>query len=872
MSMFKKEGERLLFRATGQAARLFIVEQFGFSHFPNGEMLKFIDAVANSGGNGVRVFGFFPFGKGREEEPYGRSGSGFDLNRFNDAYFRYLRQWMEHASKRGVVVLYELFDSVGLKFSQVAQYHPFGQLTQGNLTAFSNLSDHNLVAHQKNYLTKVVNTLKQYPNVIFGIMNEYHPDADKHWHYEMSRHVKSLAPNHLTSGSEEGSSAMDDPNVDIWAIHTGGYNFGDCSSNVGVDIGAWIVEFGGKIITYSTDGFGRKGIPCENPDAMHRLAQDVKANGLQIFRFLDHKAYVGMDDSGNEYPVGTWYSQASVYESARVSKTSQSTGCNIATYQEIAKVFQPTLLSKPEPVELPEGFLYVFDATYLQSTHPKVVVEKGGKAVAATTTQGYLGLSSQITDCPATPLDVYFSVFIDNNTYDDALILILDVYDAAQKKVLTNWAVTRKQFPKAQEFNLLKLSFTPPENAKLEFRVYYFGYAYAVFDKMAVTDPSVVKLTAPSEIPDVTSQQDGSEETVKKEGVIEILNVVNLKSDHPGAFPDKGGKAIIATTTQGYLAYGPDATGYPTKALDAYFSVYVDNNTYDNKQILTLDVYDAFQEEILVEKTITRRTFPVAKAFSLFKLSFTPLKKSELQFRINYHGWSYVAADKIAIVDPQKLELRSHADLLALQAPIQNENTIVFDSLKDGTSEGGRGSASLTSQGLQFHGGDGYVGYKIPTTPRGFIEFNARGFVQDEVHGEQYGRKEYKGVLLTMWDGASGYSYENAPFIFEMRKYGFIDGRPDASNTLWFKIKSNGQWTENHYKILSWDRDKNYRFRVEWGGGETRVMRDDQVASTGRYHAEFAPPDHRIQIGANPLRGRKTVHDLLISDVVIGRL
>jgi hypothetical protein len=123
-----------------------------------------------------------------------------------------------------------------------------------------------------------------------------------------------------------------------------------------------------------------------------------------------------------------------------------------------------------------------------------------------------------------------------------------------------------------------------------------------------------------------------------------------------------------------------------------------------------------------------------------------------------------------------------------------------------------------------------------------------------------------------MWDGGAGYSYEHAPFIFELRKYGYIENRPDASDTLWFKIKSNGQWTENHYNVLSWDRNKTYRFRMEWGGGETKAVRDGQTIATGIYHAEFSPPDHRIQIGANPLRGRKTAHNLLISDVVIGKL
>ena len=151
MSMFKRVGDQLQLRATGQPIQLFIVEQFGFSNFPDGQMMSFIDAVASSGANGIRVFGFYPFGKGREEEPYPRVRGGFDLSRFNDTYFMYLRQWMGHAQKRGIVVLFELFDSVGLKFPQVADYHPFGQFTHGDLQAFSNLLDQKLGQQQKHY-------------------------------------------------------------------------------------------------------------------------------------------------------------------------------------------------------------------------------------------------------------------------------------------------------------------------------------------------------------------------------------------------------------------------------------------------------------------------------------------------------------------------------------------------------------------------------------------------------------------------------------------------------------------------------------------------------------------------------------------------
>ena len=193
--------------------------------------------------------------------------------------------------------------------------------------------------------------------------------------------------------------------------------------------------------------------------------------------------------------------------------------------------------------------------------------------------------------------------------------------------------------------------------------------------------------------------------------------------------------------------------------------------------------------------------------------------------------------------------------------------TILSESLTDGSTSGDTAHASFVSGGLQLHNGEGFLGYTISSLPHGFLEFSAKGFVQNELHGGS----EYKGVLVTMWDANVGYSYESASFIFELRKYGHIEDRPDASNTLWFKIKSNGEWTENHRSLLSWDSNHTYRFRLEWGGGATRVFRDGQETATGTYRAEFTPARHVIQIGANPGRGRKCPHDIVISDVVIGQ-
>lgn len=673
MSWFAKEGTQLMLRDTGQPVRLFVVEHFGFSHYPNGDMLRFIDAVANNGGNGVRVFGFFPFGKGREEEPYPRVGGGFDLERFNETYFQYVQQWADYAYRRGLCVLYELFDSVGLKISSISQYHPFGQFNNGDLRAFSDMANYLLVRHQKAYLDKVVGLLKNYPNVIFGLMNEY--VGSREWHSEMARHVKSLAPNHLVSGSEEGSPAVGDSYTDIWTIHTGHYDFGNCRPDIRRDLAELRPRCGQKILSYSTDGFGSQGIACETPAAMRVLAEEVVNNGLQMFRYLDTQAYVGRDDAGNEYPPGEWIRREEAYESSDVGRL------NLETYAAIASAFTPSQLPVQETEDLPEGFLHVFNVLYLEATHPEVLTEKGGKAVAATMTQGFLCRTGQIAGLPAQPLEAVFSVFIDNNTFDDSVVLIVDIYNPVEQRVVVNWAVTRKQMAQANAFNVLKLPFTPPPSSQLQVRAYYFGYAYLAIDKIAIVDPTLVEIQMPSDIPSVSwpgssivppeepppstnPSVPSTPPAESAEGLIGSFEVANLPFNHPEAFLDKGGRAIRATTQPGFLGYGQYVGNYPAKELEVYFSVFIDNNTADNHRILTLDVYDSFQKKLLAQTPVRRQDFEVAGAWTLQKLSFTPMKESVLEFRIYYHGQSYVAADKIAVVDPDILQFANHAQFL----------------------------------------------------------------------------------------------------------------------------------------------------------------------------------------------------------------
>lgn len=198
---------------------------------------------------------------------------------------------------------------------------------------------------------------------------------------------------------------------------------------------------------------------------------------------------------------------------------------------------------------------------------------------------------------------------------------------------------------------------------------------------------------------------------------------------------------------------------------------------------------------------------------------------------------------------------------------------MIYESLRDGQTVGVVKDGVFTPEGLQLQGGWGYISYSIPTTASGYVEFTAKGLVQDE---SPYGG-EFKAMLLTMWSGDGGYDYDNSPFIFELRKFGHIPGRPDAANCLNFRIKSNYQWAHGHFHVVSWNPNIAYQFRLEWRGGQALLYRNGELVVSETYIGEFAPSNHKVQIGANmenvlSFRWKESSHNLLISDVTIGTL
>ena len=146
----------------------------------------------------------------RSAEPgYPNGGNKFDLNKWDDAYFKRLRGFMAEANRRGVVVELNLF----------CPFYEEGMWRLSPMNAANNINgvgavartnvytlDHNggLLAVQEAMVRKLVAELKGFPNLYYEICNEpYFGGVTLEWQHHIADVIteteKALRVRHLIS-------------------------------------------------------------------------------------------------------------------------------------------------------------------------------------------------------------------------------------------------------------------------------------------------------------------------------------------------------------------------------------------------------------------------------------------------------------------------------------------------------------------------------------------------------------------------------------------------------------------------------------------------------------------------------------------------
>jgi hypothetical protein len=236
----------------------------------------------------------------RSEAPgYAEGGNKFDLNRWDEEYFRRLRDFVEQASRRGVVVELNLF----CPFYEEAQWKlsPFNASNNVNdLGHFARTNVYNLENNsgllpvQEKMVRKIVQELRDADNVYYEICNEpYFGGVTLAWQHHIAAVISGAQKDHakrkLISQNIANNSAVIEkphPAVSIFNFH---YAYPPEAVSVNYH---W-----NKVIGENETGFRGTN------DAPYRIeAWDFLMAGGGLYNNLDYSFTIGHEDGTFVYP------------------------------------------------------------------------------------------------------------------------------------------------------------------------------------------------------------------------------------------------------------------------------------------------------------------------------------------------------------------------------------------------------------------------------------------------------------------------------------------------------------------------------------------------------------------------------------------
>jgi Family of unknown function (DUF6298)/Cellulase (glycosyl hydrolase family 5)/Putative collagen-binding domain of a collagenase len=154
----------------------------------------------------------------------------YDLNKWNEAYFIRLKDFVREANKRGVVVEVVLFCTIyDDKLWGIHPFNPANNVQQigpkSRLNVYT-LKDKQLTAIQEQMVTKIVNELQDSSNVYYEICNEpYFGGVTPQWSKRMADVIRGAERGHaqhlIAQNIANGSATVKDPdqNVSIFNFH-----------------------------------------------------------------------------------------------------------------------------------------------------------------------------------------------------------------------------------------------------------------------------------------------------------------------------------------------------------------------------------------------------------------------------------------------------------------------------------------------------------------------------------------------------------------------------------------------------------------------------------------------------------------------------
>lgn len=236
----------------------------------------------------------------RSDQPgYAGGGNKFDLARWDAAYFRRLRAFTEHASRRGVVVEVNLFcpfyDEEQWRlspFNAINNVNGLGHVARTNVYTLDRHGG--LLAVQERLVRKIVEALRDVDNVYYELCNEpYFGGVTLEWQHHIARVIADAqathpAPKLISRNVANGQARVEDPHPAVSI-----FNFHYASPPESVAMNYHL----NKVIGDNETGFRGTN------DAPYRMeGWDFLIAGGALFSHLDYSFTVGHEDGTFAYP------------------------------------------------------------------------------------------------------------------------------------------------------------------------------------------------------------------------------------------------------------------------------------------------------------------------------------------------------------------------------------------------------------------------------------------------------------------------------------------------------------------------------------------------------------------------------------------
>jgi hypothetical protein len=284
---------------------------------------KYLDTLADDGMNNTRTFsgayvepqGAFNIARNtlaprearficpwaRSDEPgYAGGGPKFDLNRWDEAYFRRLRSFLQYASQRGVVVEMNLFCPMYEdKQWNLSPMNPGNNIQgmgpQARRDVYTLDKHAGLLAVHERMVQRIVAELAEFDNLYYEICNEpYERRVDDDWQRHIADVITEaeshLPQRHLISQNvANGSAKIENPHPDVSI-----FNFHYAVPPTAVEVNYHL----NKVI-----GDNETGFRGTSDDVYRMEAWDFIIAGGGLFNHLDYSFVAGQEDGTFEFPA-----------------------------------------------------------------------------------------------------------------------------------------------------------------------------------------------------------------------------------------------------------------------------------------------------------------------------------------------------------------------------------------------------------------------------------------------------------------------------------------------------------------------------------------------------------------------------------------